>query len=154
MMPIVHKRNDNNLGRLLNYLFGPGKNKEHVNPRLVAAWEGAASNLADLQPPLSPSGRPDVRRLTDLLEQPVHAGRRPPPIWVWHCSVRNHHSDRTLSDQQWGHIAAEIMAAVGLAPHGDPNAVRWLAVRHDDQGIHLVATLVRQDGRTAWPWRD
>lgn len=154
MMPIVHPRKDNNLGRLLNYLFGPGKHKDHVNPRLVAAWAGAASNLADLQPPFGPSGRPDLRRLTDQLEQPVRAGRRPPPIWVWHCSVRNHDSDRTLTDQQWGHIATEIMAAVGLAPHGDPNAVRWLAIRHDDQGIHLVATLVRQDGRTAWPWRD
>jgi hypothetical protein len=73
---------------------------------------------------------------------------------VWHCSVRNHETDRVLSDQQWQHIAGEIMAAVGLAPHGDPDAVRWVAVRHDDYGIHIVATLVRQDGHTAWAWND
>ena len=47
-----------------------------------------------------------------------------------------------------------VMAGVGLAPHGDASAVRWVAVRHDDYGIHVVATLVRQDGRTAWAWKD
>jgi len=59
-----------------------------------------------------------------------------------------------LSDQQWGHIAGEVMHAVGLAPHGDSRAVRWLAVRHAPDHIHLVATLVRQDRRTAWAWQD
>ena len=68
--------------------------------------------------------------------------------------MRNHAQDRILTDEQWAHIAAEMMAGVGLAPHGDTNAVRWVAVRHDDYGIHLVATLVRQDGRTAWAWKD
>jgi hypothetical protein len=152
VIPAVHNRG-NDVGRLLRYLFGPGRNKEHVDPRLVAAWAGSG-NLAALQPPLGPDGKHDVRRLTNLLEQPVRAARRAPPKVVWHCSVRNHPDDRILSDQQWGHIAAEIMAKVGLAPHGDRNAVRWVAVRHDDYGIHLVATLVRQDGRTAWAWND
>lgn len=151
-MPVVHRRGSN-VGRLLRYLFGPGKAKEHVNPRLVAAWEGAG-DLAAMQPSLGPNDKPDVRRLVDLLEQPMRAGRRHPTKWVWHCSVRNHRSDRILSDQQWTHIAEEIMNAVGLAPYGDLTAVRWLAVRHDDEGIHLVATLVRQDGRTAWGWND
>ena len=84
----------------------------------------------------------------------MRAARQPPAQTVWHTSMRNHAQDRILSDEQWGHIAAESMAGVGLAPHGDMNAVRWVAVRHDDYGIHVVATLVRQDGRTAWAWRD
>lgn len=46
------------------------------------------------------------------------------------------------------------MAAVGLARHGDHHAVRWLAVRHATDHIHLVATLIRQDGRTAWGWNE
>ncbi len=70
-----------------------------------------------------------MKQLIDLLEQPVRAGRRPPDKTVWHCSIRNHATDRTLTDQQWQHIAVEIMAAVGLAPHHDPHAVRWVAVR-------------------------
>jgi hypothetical protein len=137
----------------LYYLFGPGKCEEHVNPHLVGAWN-TAPPLDQLQPPRDAAGRYDLRRLTDLLEQPVRAAIRPPQKTVWHCSIRNHPTDRTLSDQQWAHIAGELMAAVGLAPHGDHQAVRWLAVRHADDHIHLVATLVRQDGRTAWGWNE
>ncbi|WP_239160182.1 relaxase/mobilization nuclease domain-containing protein [Virgisporangium ochraceum] len=73
---------------------------------------------------------------------------------MWHTSIRNHITDRPLTDEQWAHIAAEIMNAVGLAPHGDPNAVRWAAIRHAEDHIHLVATLVRQDGATAWAWNE
>ena len=119
----------------------------------MAAWEGAG-DLSWLEPPCGVDGKCDVRDLIDKLEQPLRAARRAPAQTVWHCSVRNHRTDRVLTDEQWAHIAAEVMAAVGLAPHGDTAAVRWVAVRHDDEGIHLVATLVRQDGRTAWAWRD
>jgi hypothetical protein len=152
LIPKIHPRGTN-VRRLLYYLFGPGKCEEHVNPHLVAAWN-TAPPLDQLQPPRDTAGRYDLRRLTDLLEQPVRAAIRPPQKTVWHCSIRNHPTDRTLSDQQWAHIAGELMAAVGLAPHGDHQAVRWLAVRHADDHIHLVATLVRQDGRTAWGWNE
>ncbi len=73
---------------------------------------------------------------------------------MWHASIRNHATDRTLTDQQWAHIAAEMVAAVDLAPHGDPHAVRWVAIRHADDHIHIVATLVRQDGNTVWAWNE
>jgi hypothetical protein len=152
LIPKIHRRGTN-VGRLLYYLFGPGKCEEHVNPHLVAAWN-TAPPLDQLQPPRDAAGRYDLRRLTDLLEQPVRAGIRPPAKTVWHCSIRNHPTDRVLSDQQWAHIAGELMAAVGLAPHDDHQTVRWLAVRHADDHIHLVATLVRQDGRTAWGWNE
>jgi hypothetical protein len=152
MIPAVHPRGTN-VGGLLRYLFGPGKREEHVSPRVITAWDGAGP-LSRLQPPTRGNGRRDVRRLTELLEQPVVSGWNPPAKTVWHCSIRNHGSDRTLTDAQWAHIAGEVMAAVGLAPHRDPMAVRWVAVRHNDDHIHLVATLVRQDRRTAWAWKD
>jgi hypothetical protein len=141
------------VGGLLRYLYGPGKREEHVNPRIVAAWEGAGA-LAALEPPVGASGKRDFRCLIDLLEQPLRAARHAPKQTVWHTSLRNHVRDRILTDEQWAHIAAEMMAGVGLAPHGDSSAVRWVAIRHDDYGIHLIATLVRQDGRTAWAWKD
>jgi hypothetical protein len=100
------------------------------------------------------SGRRDVRPLAELLEQPVRAGRNPPQRPVWHMSIRNHATDRTLTDAQWAHIAVEMLAAVGLAPHGDSDAVRWAVVRHAADHIHIVATLVRQDGTTAWAWNE
>jgi hypothetical protein len=46
------------------------------------------------------------------------------------------------------------VAEVGLAPAGDLNAVRWIAIRHATNHIHILATLVRQDGRTAWTRQD
>jgi hypothetical protein len=152
LIPKIHPRGTD-LRRLLYYLFSPGKCEEHLNPHLVAAWN-TAPPLDQLQPPRDAAGRYDLRRLTDLLEQPVRAAIRPPQKTVWHCSIRNHPTDRILSDQQWAHIGGELMAAVGLAPLGDHQAVRWLAVRHADDHIHLVATLVRQDGRTAWGWNE
>jgi hypothetical protein len=152
VIPRIHKRGTSVAG-LLYYLFGPGRHEEHTNPHLIAAWHGAG-DLTGLQPPHNADGKHSMKQLINLLEQPVHAGRRPPDKTVWHCSIRNHPTDRTLTDQQWQHIAGEIMAAVGLAPHHDPHAVRWIAVRHAHDHIHLVATLVRQDGTTAWAWND
>jgi hypothetical protein len=148
MMPAVHPRGSN-VGGLLRYLFGPGKREEHTDPHLVAAWADAGS-LTDLEPPTMVDGRRDVRRLAELLEQPVAVGWKPPSKPVWHCSIRTHPTDRMLTDGQWAHIAAEVIAAVGLAPHGDLRAVRWVAVRHAADHIHIVATRVRQDRRTAW----
>jgi hypothetical protein len=52
-----------------------------------------------------------------------------------------------LSDDEWAHIAADVMHRTGLAPYGqDDDAVRWVAVRHGDDHIHIVAMLARQDG--------
>jgi hypothetical protein len=152
MIPAVHARGTR-VGGLLRYMYGPGKREEHTNPHLVAAWD-SAGDLAEIEPALTAAGRRDFRHLTDLLEIPVRAGRNPPRKTVWHCSVRAHASDRLLSDEQWGHIAAEVVARVGLARRGDEQAVRWVAVRHADDHIHIVATLVRQDRRTVWPRHD
>lgn len=137
---------------LLAYLWGPGRREEHVDPHLVAAWDGAG-DLAALEPVLR-GDRYDVRHLTDLLEIPVRAGRNPPRTPVWHCSVRAHPSDPILTDQQWSAIAADVLARVGLAPPGDEQAVRWIAMRHGADHIHIVATLVRQDRRTYWARND
>jgi len=134
------------VGGLLRYLYGPGKREEHTNPHLVAAWDGAGP-LSTLEPSVGLGGKRDFRKLIDLLEQPVRRGFRRPDEPVWHCSIRTHPTDRWLSDPQWAHIAGEVLAKVGLAPHGDARAVRWIAIRHGPDHIHIVATLVRQDRR-------
>jgi hypothetical protein len=152
VIPAVHDRGQR-VGGLLRYLYGPGKKEEHTDPHLVAAWDGAGE-LADLEPTVTATGKRDFRHLIDLLEIPVRAGRNPPRLPVWHCSLRTHPTDRTLSDDEWRHIAAEVMARTGLAPHGDEHAVRWVALRHATDHVHLVATLVRQDRRTVWPRYD
>jgi hypothetical protein len=55
--------------------------------------------------------------------------------------------DQMLSDDEWADIAHEVMHCTGLSPYGqEDEAVRWIAVRHGDDHIHIVAMLARQDG--------
>jgi hypothetical protein len=129
---------------LIYYLFGPGGREEHTDPHLVAGWW----HPAELEPPLHPDGQRDVRKLCGLLQQPHAAlGPRGFDRPVWHCAVRAAPEDNTLSDDEWAQIAADVMHRTGLAPYGqDDDAVRWIAVRHGADHIHIVAMLARQDG--------
>jgi len=132
------------VGPLLYYLFGPGRHEEHTDPHIVAGWRHPAA----LEPPLRADGRRDFTKLTGLLLQPQaamggHGYARP----VWHCSMRAAPEDRMLSDDEWAGIAHEVMHRTGLSPYGqEDEAVRWIAVRHGDDHIHIVAMLARQDG--------
>jgi hypothetical protein len=56
----VHKRRKQ-VGRLLRYLFGRGWQEEHVDPHLIAVWQGAG-DLASLEPPTGRDGIRDIRR--------------------------------------------------------------------------------------------
>ncbi len=59
-----------------------------------------------------------------------------------------------LSDAQWALAAERVMHRTGLAPAGDDLGVRWVAVRHAADHIHIVATLARQDGARPRIWGD
>jgi hypothetical protein len=73
------------------------------------------------------------------------------PGYVWHCPVRLAPDDPTLTDAQWEMIAQRLMTAVGIQQEG----ARWIAVRHADDHIHLVATLVSEKtGRRVYPRND
>jgi hypothetical protein len=138
-------------GRLLRYLYGPGKANEHTDPHLVAGF----GDPAELEPDRRPDGSPDLRRLAGLLAQPLAAlngsGYAKP---VWHCAVRAAPQDRLLSDAEWARVAAQVMHRTGLAPEGDDLGVRWVAVRHAPDHIHLLATLARRDRIRPKVWND
>jgi hypothetical protein len=140
-------RRGDSVRNVLRYLFGPGKANEHTDPHLVAAW----GDPADLEPPVRRSGRRDFRRLTELLEFPVKLDRargRAVGQYVWHCVVRAAPEDRDLDGAEWMAIAAELMHRTGLSVRGrEDEGVRWVAVHHGHNHIHIVATLARQDGR-------
>jgi hypothetical protein len=130
---------------LIRYLFGPGRREEHTDPHVVAGWR----HPAELEPPLRANGSRDFRKLNGLLNQPnaamgSFALERP----VWHCALRAAPTDKTLSDDEWAQIAHDVMNRTGLARYGEEDeAVRWIAVRHADDHVHLVVMLARQDGR-------
>ncbi|WP_327332921.1 relaxase/mobilization nuclease domain-containing protein [Streptomyces anulatus] len=135
-------REGNDTSGLLHYLYGPGKRDEHTNPHMVASWDDPYVK--------DPARSPDmtISDLALILDAPVYALRRKkPPDHVYHVAVRNAPEDRLLTDEEWARVAREMMHASGIAPHDDDEACRWVAVRHADDHIHIVATLARQDGR-------
>ncbi|MER6816361.1 hypothetical protein ABT299_44460 [Spirillospora sp. NPDC000708] len=132
------------VGNLLRYLYGPGKRNEHANPHLVAGYRHPAA----LEPAKHADGKRDLRPLGEALRSPLDTMRRSQPAGpVWQCSLRAAPADRHLTDDEWADVAEELMHQTGIALRGDPEACRWIAVRHADDHIHVVATLAREDGR-------
>ncbi|MFJ5829947.1 relaxase/mobilization nuclease domain-containing protein [Streptomyces sp. NPDC093089] len=133
---------------VLNYLYGPGRANEHTDPHLVAAWD-------DFVPDPGRNPAATLAQLADVLDLRVkQAGPKVPKNHVWHCSIRAAPEDRHLTDDEWAAIARRVLNATGIAPAGDPDACRWIAVRHADDHIHIVATKVRGDLRPPRNWND
>ncbi|MFE5162700.1 mobilization protein [Streptomyces sp. NPDC056697] len=140
MIPRIQKRGQRTIG-LLYYLYGPGKFEEHTDPHLVASWDNNAPD-----PGRDPSAT--LKQLQQLLDQPMENVEQAdrPKKHVWHLSVRNAGEDRILSDEEWGEVARRMVAAAGIDDPEQGTGCRWAAVRHADDHIHIVATLVREDG--------
>ena len=128
---------------LIRYLYGPGRREEHTDPHIIAGYRPPE----DLEPPLRASGSRDFRRLAGLLQLPHDVlGKWGYAKPVWHCSMRAAPEDRMLSDREWAQIAQDVMHRTGLCPREEEDdAVRWIAIRHGPDHIHLVAMLARQD---------
>ncbi|MEV4905282.1 mobilization protein [Streptomyces albidoflavus] len=130
---------------LLAYLYGPGRHDGHLDPHIVTGF--AMLGMPD------PGRNPDatLTQLARHLNEPVHLRNsefgKKITDHVWHCPVRAAPEDRHLSDTEWADIAQRIVEASGIAPPGDDLGCRWIAVRHADDHIHILATTVREDGR-------
>ncbi|MFI5800418.1 relaxase/mobilization nuclease domain-containing protein [Streptomyces sp. NPDC051677] len=132
---------------LLVYLYGPGKRDEHTDPHLVGSWDGFVPDPGRDNSP-DPDPKVTLARLAAALDLRVkQAGDKVPAQHVWHCSVRTDPGDRILTDDEWNTVARRLVHAVNLAPEGDPDGCRWVAVRHADDHIHILATMVRGDLR-------
>jgi hypothetical protein len=117
-----------------------------------------------------PTGQQEVRIWSQWLRTAGH--RKPPadaPAWVklyrfdpktnqvvlrpgyvWHCPVSLHPDDPVLPDAVWEVIAQRLMEATGIHQAG----CRWIAVRHADNHIHLMATLIDEKGNRFYPHHD
>ncbi len=150
MVPDISTGNDTR--GLLAYVFGPGRRDEHLDPHLVAAWDMAGAPDPGRDPTAT------ITQLAKRLDQYVTLATRErgtkPAHHVWHCPVRTAPTDRHLSDAEWAEVARRIVSAAGIAPEGDEQACRWVAVRHAKDHIHIIATSVRADGRRPRSNRD
>ncbi|ARP71353.1 mobilization protein [Streptomyces pluripotens] len=134
---------------LLSYLFGPGRRNEHTDPHIVAAF--AMPGITDPGRVPLDEHQSALSELAQYLDQPVELRRqrtgKKVPQHVWHCPVRTAPGDRYLTDTEWAEVARRVVHATGIAPHSDDSGCRWIAVRHAEDHIHILATSVREDGR-------
>lgn len=61
---------------------------------------------------------------------------------VWHCSLRCAPGDRTLTDVEFSDIAQTVAERMGFENHP------WVAVRHDEDHIHIAVSRVDFEGST------
>lgn len=123
-------------GGLARYLYGKGRirdgREDHKDPRIVASGRVMRDD--------GRGWRPWVADMSWCIQQ-----RPKVATPIWHCSLRLAPEDRTLTDAEWGAIAQQHVTAMGLAEHP------WVAVRHGDDHVHIVACRVDGDGKL---WRD
>ncbi|WP_206507817.1 relaxase/mobilization nuclease domain-containing protein [Streptomyces chrestomyceticus] len=139
---------------LIRYLYGPGRANEHTAPHLVASWDGFAPDPGRTDDATATATRKLLVADLDLHVKQARRLGRAPKQHVWHCSIRAAPGDRPLADAEWADIARRVVAATGIAPDGDPDGCRWVAVRHADDHIHITATTVRGDLRPTRHWND
>lgn len=132
---------------LIEYLYGVGRQDEHTNPHLVAAWDPAM-----LESAMDKAGRGVLvaemeapRRLFD-----VDVAKGP----VYHVAISVHVDDGELGDEAWQKVAQRTADKLGFTARDERAGCRWVAVHHGastggQDHIHFVADLVREDGTVA-----
>jgi len=157
------------MGGLLAYLVGAGRSNEHERPRLVAGSGPVRALYGERE--LSKRDGLAVGRELDASRRAFgtrvlvavrdrdghHAGRR--DGHVWHCSLSLHAQEGELSDERWGQIAAEFVSELGFAGAEGEAGCPWAVVRHGlaqagNDHVHVVVSLVREDGAKARVWND
>lgn len=123
----------NDFAGLGRYLYAVGEHHEaHADPRVVAA-----DNVL----------RDDSRQWRAWVADMQWCAAQRPEITtpVWHCSIRAAPEDDLMGDEKWSRLARDHVEQMGLQDHP------WVAVRHGDDHVHIVASRVNGD---AVLWRD
>ncbi|MGI8902299.1 MAG: relaxase/mobilization nuclease domain-containing protein [Solirubrobacteraceae bacterium] len=157
------------LDGLLVYLAGPGRDQEHVEAHLVAgapgvmAWHGEeelsrAAALAIARELDHPRRAFGTRVSVPVKDKDGHH-RGVKDAHVWHCSLSLRAEEGEISDERWAQIAEQLVAGMGFGGGEGKAACRWVAVRHGpskagNDHLHVVVSLVREDGSKASTWND
>ncbi|GAA1982922.1 relaxase/mobilization nuclease domain-containing protein [Amycolatopsis minnesotensis] len=148
-----------NMARTVHYLFGPGRNNEHTDPHLVAAWDPAWLDDPALVASLA-TARGRVKLIAAVEEPRVLHQVEVPGGHVYHVPLSLPAADGELGDARWRQVVEEAIAKLGFGSDaGGRGGCRWIAVHHGrntsgNDHIHVVVQLVRGDGRIATLWRD
>jgi len=115
---------------MCRYVFGPGREEEHVDARVIAG-NIAAGDEREVREGLraQASLRPDLARPS------------------YHVALAAAPEDRRMDDVEWGQVSERFAAEMGL------DGCAWVAVRHDDvqrdgrEHVHLLAVAVTDEGQ-------
>jgi len=125
-------------GGVLRYLYGAGRAEEHHDPHRVAGnvfGDDPAALAAEF-----------------ALYTGTPAGADRP---VWHASLRLAPQDRALSDDEWDRGVAVFLDRMGFLDPARPGRdTPYVAVRHAEDHVHVVAGTVRFDGTRANTYLD
>jgi hypothetical protein len=126
---------------LARYLHGPGKSTRHTIPGtnepggMVVARSGTIAAIR--------VGSTEWRGWARRLQQ--QANLRPKSKGtIWHCSLNLAPTDPRLSPDQWRSVATMFMDQMGASDRS------WVAVQHDDRGIHIVMARPQQGESRMW----
>lgn len=114
---------------MCRYVFGPGREEEHVDARVIGG-NIAAGDEREVREGLraQASLRPDLGRPS------------------YHVALAAAPEDRRMSDREWGQVSERFASEMGL------DSCAWVAVRHDDvqrdgrEHVHLLAVAVTDEG--------
>jgi hypothetical protein len=133
---------------LVEYLFGPGRSDQHTDQHVVAAYDDVL---------VGDTGDTEVGRFMLAAELDFPRRAFAPEVTeghVYHVAISSKGGvSRDLTDDEWRQVAEAAADRLGFSVGGEGAVVRWVAVRHGhstggNDHIHLVANLVREDGRT------
>ena len=114
---------------MCRYVFGPGREEEHVSARVIAG-NAAASDEREVREALRGQAqlRPELERSS------------------YHVALAAAPEDRRMDDSEWAQVAERFAASMGL------DECAWVAVRHDDpeadgrEHVHLLSVAVTDRG--------
>ncbi|MFI0724629.1 hypothetical protein [Streptomyces sp. NPDC021224] len=123
-------------------LVQPHGSEPGFRPYLLAAWSPELTAQDGISLPL----------LAAVLDEPLalhtpRTGRPPARRLTWHCAIRN--TTAVELDDDWFGLTCEVLDGTGMEPDDDPSACRWVALRNQADGLDIVTTVIRQDGRSA-----
>lgn len=141
MIPSINPPGDRTIG-LLAFLYGTGKREQHLDPHLVASFDGMTPD-----PGRDPNAM--LKGLQQRLDQPAQAlPKRARPTKPRLTQPRTYRAWRPdLVRRGVGGGVPRIVAATGINVGEGWLGSRWAAVRHADDHIRIAATLVCEDGR-------
>jgi len=154
---------------VLRYLVGMGKREEHEHPHLVAGSPEAVrmagervlgvADAGELARFLDEPGEQFGTRVTIPKRDRDGADRGVKDAHVWHCSLSLRAEEGEIGDGRWARIAEQLVAGMGFGGGEGKAPCRWVALRHGrseagNDHVHVVVSLVREDGTKASTWND